>query len=422
MSVTQYNKLISSLGGGRSARFRPIIWFEDDAPQMNGQKMVATAFKPQKKITFTGPLWGIQVEARFHVRWAIGGTLPVTAGVLNDEFPLGFIDRLLLHGSNNKFNQAADFHNVNANSLFRVLDMWRAAQPQTVKVSRNGGAYQQVLDQGGAQVAAPTNTINTNTDYDVIVTYNLPVVPVGIREWVQFAYNPDDWDDLELTLFMADASGLFDNSVDPNVTVTYGAIQGNDDVGGTAAAAGAPLLRFSLIELSVADKANAKKAAAASKIGSRLLWRTFQSITNPLQAANQNALLARLTTSSLPYLRYILKTGNSPNQAPTAGVASVINNLNNSEVLFANPQRKQSAIRTYKDMDSVRDFFQFAHGAPIFKGYLMEDFCASGTLRDAFDVSGLTNDDFTILASIQQGTGALATQIGELIEERVQSL
>jgi len=75
----------------------------------------------------------------------------------------------------------------------------------------------------------------------------------------------------------------------------------------------------------------------------------------------------------------------------------------------------------YMDMDSVRDFFQMAHGGPIPAGYMMEDFCASGSLRDAFDVSGLTSDDFTILANVAQGTGALATQVGELMEERVKT-
>lgn len=421
MSATQYQRLVGSLGGGRSARFRPIIWFEDDLIAVPGGVMAPQAFSPQKKITFTGPLWGIQIEARFHVRVAIGGVLPVNAVLLHSEFPLGFIDRLKLHGANSKFQSSDDFHNVNANTLFRSLDMWKAAVPSIVKVSRNGGAFQQVLDQGGTQVAAPTNVINTNTDYDVIVTYTLPVVPTGIREWMQFAYNPADWSDLQLTAYLADASGLFDWFNQANVTITFGAIQGNEDVGGTAAAAGSPLLRTSLIELSVADHANAKAAAARGGIGTKLLYRTFQNLSVPLQSANQNVLLARLTTSDLPYIRYILKTGNQPNQAPSNGVAAVIDNLNNSEVLVANPRRKQSAVRTYMDMDSVRDFFQMAHGAPIPTGYMMEDFCASGSLRDAFDVTGLTSDDFTILANVAQGTGALATQIGELMEERVKT-
>lgn len=421
MSATQYQRLIASLGGGRSARFRPIIWFEDDAIAVPGQLMAPQAFSPQKKITFTGPLWGLQVESRFHVRVAIGAALPPNAVLLHSEFPLGFIDRLKLHGANSKFQSSDDFHNVNANSLFRALDMWKSSVPSTVRVSRNGGAYQQVLDQGSAQVAAPSNVINTNTDYDVIVTYNLPVVPTGIREWMQFAYNPADWSDLQLTCYLADASGLFDWFNQADVTITFGALQGNDDVGGVAAAAGSPLLRFSLIEISVADHANAKAAAARGGIGTKLLYRTFQTIGQQLQQANQNVLLARLTTADLPYLRYILKTGNQPNQNPSNGVAAVIDNLNNSEVVFANPRRKQTAVRTYMDTDGPKDFFQMAHGAPIFTGYMMEDFCVGGSLRDAFDVSGLTSDDFTILANVQQGTGALATQIGELIEERVKT-
>lgn len=419
--ATQYDRLIASLGGGRSTRFRPIIWFEDDNIAVPGGLMAPQAFSPQKKITFLGPLWGIQVEARFHVRVAIAGVLPANAVTPHAEFPLGFIDRLKLHGSNSKFNSSDDYHNVNGCSLFRMQDMWKAAVPSTARVSRNGGAYAQAIDQGASAPAAPTNVINTNTDYDVIITYNLPVVPAGIREWFQFAYAPHDWTDLDLTCYLADASGLFDNYNQAGVTITYGALQGNDDVGGVAAPAGSPLLRFSLIELSVADQANAKSAAQKGGIGTKLLYRTFQAITAPLQAVNQNALLARLTTSQLPYLRYILKTGNQPNQAPSNGVASVIDNLNNSIITVANPRRKQSAVRTYMDTDSVRDFFQMSHGAPIWPGYLMEDFCASGTLRDAFDVSGLTSDDFTIQAAVQQGTGALATQIGELMEERVKT-
>jgi len=421
MSATQYQRLQASLGGGRSPRFRPIIWFEDDLIATPGGVMTPQAFSPQKKITFTGPLWGLQVETRYHVRVAIGGVLPVNPVLLHSEFPLGFIDRLKLHGANSKFNSSDDFHNVNANTLFRSLDMWKAAVPSIVKVSRNGGAFQQVLDQGGTQVAAPTNVINTNTDYDVICTYTLPVIPTGIREWLQFVYNPADWSDLQLTAYLADASGLFDNFNQANVTITFGAIQGNEDVGGTAAAAGSPLLRTSLIEISVSDHANAKAASQRGGIGTKLLYRTFQSLSGVLQQVNQNVLLARLTTSDLPYIRYILKTGNQPNQAPSNGVAAPIDNLNNSIVLVANPRRKQSAVRTYMDMDSVRDFFQMAHGGPIPAGYMMEDFCASGSLRDAFDVSGLTSDDFTILANVAQGTGALATQVGELMEERVKT-
>lgn len=418
---SQYERLIASLGGGRSARFRPIIWFEDDNIAVPGQVMTPQAFSPQKKITFAGPLWGIQVEARFHVRVAIGAALPANAVLNHAEFPLGFIDRMKLHGANSKFNTSDDYHNINAGSLFRMQDMWKSAVPSQCRVSRNGGAYAQAIDQGAAPPANPSNVINTNTDYDVIVTYNLPVIPVGIREWFQFAYNPEDWTDLQLTCYLADASGLFDNYNQADVAITFGAVQGNDDVGGVAAPAGSPLLRFSLIELSVSDHVNAKAAAAKGGIGTKLLYRTFQSLNATLQQANQNVLLARLTTAQLPYLRYILKTGNSPNQAPSNGVAAVIDNLNNSEIVVANPRRKQTAIRTYMDMDSVREFFQTAHGAPIFPGYLMEDFCASGSLRDAFDVSGLTSDDFTILATVQQGTGALATQIGELIEERVKT-
>ena len=129
MSATQYQRLQASLGGGRSARFRPIIWFEDDLIAVPGQVMTPQAFSPQKKITFTGPLWGIQIEARFHVRVAIAGVLPTNAVLLHSEFPLGFIDRLKLHGANSKFNSSDDFHNVNAGSLFRSLDMWKAAVP-----------------------------------------------------------------------------------------------------------------------------------------------------------------------------------------------------------------------------------------------------------------------------------------------------
>lgn len=419
---SQYAKLIASLGGGRSPRFRPVIWFEDDNVPLNGQALAPQALTPQKKITFQAPLWGIQVECRFHVRVAIGAALPANAVILNDEFPLGFIDRMKLHGANSRFGISDDLHNVNGPTVFRALDMWKSATPSTVKVSRNGAAYQQVLDQGGAQVTAPTDTINTNTDYDVIAVYTLPVVPEGVREWAACAYNPEDWSDLQLTLYLADASGLFDYSNQADVTITFGALQGNGDVGGTAAPAGNPLVRFSLIELSVADQANAKRAIGQHGIGTKLLYRSFQTIAAPLQAANQNVLLARLTTQDLPYIRYILKTGNQPNQNPTNGVAAVINNLNDSEIVFANPRRKQTAIRTYMDTQSVKDFFQLAHNAPIFHGYLMEDFCVSGSLRDAFDVSGLTSDDFTILANVQQGTGALATQIGELLEERVKTL
>lgn len=426
MLSTQYQALIGSLGGGRSARFRPLLWFEDDFPQMNGQALAPQNFQTTKKISFDGPGWGVQVECRFHVRVALGGVLPAQAVILNDEFPLGFIDQFKVTGASSRFQKSGDIQRVNASSLFRMLNMWKVSVPTSVRVSRNGGAYQQVLDQGPdfgsngpGQVAAPTNTINTNTDYDVIVTYVIPLVPIGVREWKSFCYDPNDWSDLRVQTYVNDASGLFDQSNQANVTITFGALQGNANVGGTAAASGAPLIRFSLIELSVADKSNAAAAVKQHAIGTKLLIRTFQSLSQPLQSVNGNVILARLTTQNLPYLRYILKTGNSPAQNPTNGVTSVINNLNDSEIIFANPQRKTTAIRTYKDMDSVRDFFQMVHGAPMYKGYMMEDFCASGSLRDAFDTTGLTSDDFTILASIAQGTGALGTQIGELIEERV---
>lgn len=419
MSASQYDRLLASLGGGRSPRFRPMIWFEDDYVPVNNGALAPQPMSPNKKITFLGPLWGIQVEARFHVRVAIAGVLPANAVTLHTEFPLGFVDRFKIHGANSKFGTSDDYHNISGNSLFRMLDMWKPAVPSTCKVAKNGGAFAQAIDQGGTTAANPTNTINTNTDYDVVITYNIPVIPVGIREWLSFAYNPDDWKDLQITAYLADASGLFDYYNQADVAITFGAIQGNDDVGGAAAPAGSPLLRYSLIELSVADQANAKKAAQNGGVGTKLLYRSFQSLAATLQQAQQNVLLARLTTSQLPYLRYILKTGNAPNQNPSNGVASVIDNLNNSEIVVANPRRKQAAVRTYMDMDSVREFFQMSHGAPIFTGYNMEDFCASGSLRDAFDVSGLTSDDFTILATVQQGTGALATQIGELIEERV---
>jgi len=420
--ASQYNRLIASLGGGRSSRFRPIVWFEDDNIPVAAGALTPQTLTPNKKISFTGALWGIQIEVRYHVRVALGGVLPANAVLLHSEFPLGFIDRFRLHGANSKFQTSDDMHNVNGNSLFRLLNMWKAAVPSICKVSINGGAFQQVIDQGGTQVAAPTNTINTNTDYDVICTYNLPVVPTGIKEWLQFAYNPQDWNDLSLYCYIADQTGLFDNAIQANVTTTFGAIQGNSDVGGTAAAGGSPLIRFSLIELSVADNANAKAAHARAGIGTKLLYRSFQNLSTPLQSVNQNALLARLTTADLPYIRYVLKTGNSPAAIPSNGVASVIDNLNNSEILFANPRRKNNAVRTYEDMDSVRDFFQMAHGGPVPTGYFMEDFCVSGSLRDAFDVTGLTNDDLVIMASVAKGTGAVATQIGELIEERVRTL
>lgn len=421
---TQHDYLIGSLGGGRTPRFRPVVWFEDDALGVNGGALAPHPFTPKSAFSWKGPLWGIGVQIEFHVRAAYGAALPVNALTLNDEFPTTIVDSIKVHGANSRLKVTDDFHLIPGSSLIRYLDMFKPFQPTSVLVSINGAPYVQQLDNGSAPVAKPTFVANTNTDYDVRINFVLPVVPAGIREWLAFCYDPQDWTDLKITLGIGDATALFDNTGQANpAVITFGARQGNNAVGGTAAPAGDGLIRFSLIEVSTEDEAGAPAQNRSLGVGSKLLYRSFQNILTAIsQTVNQNVILAPLTTSELPYIRYILKMGNAPAVNPTNGVANVINNLNDAEINFAIPRRKNSDIRTYMDAFGPKDFHQAARGVTIPKGYLMEDFCVSGSLRDALDTHGLGQNDLTIRANVQQGTGALATQLMQLLEERVLTL
>lgn len=417
-----YQKMLASLGGGRTPRFNPIVNFEDVLVAVSGGQLLTPHKEtPQKKLNVDSPLWGLHVSAQFHVRVAVGGTPPATALTLNDEFPLGFIDRFELRGSNKFFGNSETFQNINANSLFRMLDMFRKFIPGTCKVSRNAGAYVQQLDNGSNPVAAPANTASTNTDYDVIVDHIIPFVPSGVREWLSFLLNPSHWTDLTLNMYMADATGLFDNTVQANApTITFGALQGTPDVtGGTAAPTGSPLLRVSLIPMRFGNsEADAQAKYAAYGIGTKLLYRTFQQITTPVQTNQNGVLLARLTTQDLPYLRFLLKTGKLPATPQSNGVASVINNLTEGLVTLVYPKKNQTQIRLYLDRHTAKDFAQQAHEAITPPGYFLEDFCLAGTLRDAVDTTGLTSDQLTLIANVQNSA---ATSVAELLEERVKA-
>lgn len=416
-----YEKMIASLGGGRTPRFNPIVNFEDVLVANAAGAVSPHKETPQKKLNVDSPLWGLHVSAQFHVRVAVGATAPATALTLNDEFPLGFIDRFELRGSNKFFGNSETFQNVNANSLYRMLNAFRKYIPGTVKVSRNGGAYVQQLDNGSAPVAAPTNTATTNTDYDVIVDHIIPFVPSGIREWLSFLLNPSHWTDLTLNMYVADPTGLFDHTVQANApTITYGALQGTPDVtGGTAASSGSPLLRVSLIPMRFGNsEADAQAKYAQYGIGTKLLYRTFQNLTTPVQSNGNGILLARLTTQDLPYIRFFLKTGSLPTTPQTSGVASVINSLTEGLVTLVYPKKNQTQIRLYLDRHTAKDFSEQAHEALLAPGYFMEDFCMAGTLRDAIDTTGLTSDQLTLIANVANSS---ASSVAELIEERVKS-
>lgn len=417
---SQYARLIAKLGGGSRPRFNPIVWFEDDFPVVNAGAMAPQKVTPQKKITFPGAMWGMQISAQFHSRVAYGAALPAAALVLNDEFPLGFIDRFEVRGSNKRFVMSESFQLLSAATLFRYLNIFRPFFSQVCRVSRNGGAYQQQIGLNANPVAAPTFTANTNTDYDVETDYILPFVPLGIREWIPFLLNPTDWTDLTLNAYVADQTGLFDKTAQANApTITFGALQGTPGVaGGTAAVAGNPLIRISLIPMMFGgSEANARTQHGRYDIGSRLLYRTEQTaITSPLQVNAGNVLLARLTTQNLPYVRFLLKTGSTPVSNPTNGVQSVINSLTDGLLSLILTRRKTTNIRQYQDVVTAKAFAQDLKQSAIPAGYFLEDFCAAGSLFDAVDTNALTSDDLTILANV---IGAAATNIAELLEERV---
>lgn len=372
---------------------------------------------PQKELPKTRPLWGLLIEYRFHVQ-VVGAA--GNASVLNAEFPLGAVDRMRVEGSSRYF-PTGDVYNLQCPTAFKFHNLYRD-YPVAAWVSQAGGTFthgtglykglQITGDALGTAATGPTAGAAT-THYDVIVFYLVPFVPLGITDPNQTALymlNGPDWNPLILHNLVADQSGLFD--VKANTTITFGALQINAaaTAGGVAAPAGSPLIRLHAIF------PNLRRVGLENSpdLGKRLLVRSFQNVTSTLQAANlADGLIARLTTGKRRYWRSLLKVGSKPTDVPTAGVGGVINTLSDGIITF--PLIKRATVRQQVPQDTQiwKEFVKFTSNVQLPLGYYLHDWVAHGNPATAFNVAGLSKDDFTIEGGVVSG----ANQIGELLEE-----
>lgn len=378
---------------------------------------------PQKEIRKNKLIWGVQLDIQFHVKVVGAGG---NASVLNTEFPLGFIDRIKIDGSSRKFGGFREFININGATLVKYLAMYPqvgtngAFRFPAVFVSRNGGTFVQQLgpnagtsinDLTGQTIAASPTAGASTTDYDVKMQMLIPVVPIGLQDPSQqalFMLNGPDWEVLNIHIFNADQSGLFD--VKANTTITFGAIQGTALAGGTAAVSGNPTINVHLI------RPNLGAARNNANLGNLLLHRTFQNLTTVLQASNlTDSLIARLSVQ-MKYLRNLVKTGVKPTDTPTNGVGGVINGLTDGIVTRPKIKKAGVPIRNPFNTFTYKEYYAQANNVSVPFGYILTDFLDHGDANTYFPADKIkTKDDFTFEGDLTSA----ANQIGEMLEERV---
>lgn len=404
-------------------QLQPAEFFETlSVPQAAGV-IVPNELIPQKEIRKNKMIYGLMLNILFHVK-VVGAS--GNASVLNTEFPMGFIDRIKMDGSSRKFGGVREFLNVNFTTLIEFLALYPqigtngAFRFPSVLVSRNGGTFVQQLgpNAGTSQSGLTGQTIAANpsagvatTDYDVNMQFIIPFVPLGLQDPAQqalFLLNGPDWEVLNLHLFTADQSGLFD--VKANTTITFGAIQGTSQAGGTAAVSGNPTIQVQMI------RPNLGAARNNPNLGNLLLHRTFQTLTTVLQASNlTDSLIARLSVQ-MKYLRNFVKTGLKPTDTPTNGVGSVINGLTDSIITRPKIKKAGTAIRNPINTGSYKEYYAQSQNVTVPNGYILTDFLDHGDANTYFPADKIkTKDDFTFEGDLT----AASNQIGELLEERV---
>ena len=390
-------------------------WFETiQVPNAAGVQ-TPQELLPQKELRKNKFIWGIKAVAKFHVR-VVGAA--GNASVFNKEFPLGFIDRLKVDGSSKKFGGVREFQNVSAPTLVQFLNGF-TFRPLSAFVAINGGKFIQMIgptagtgidgSTNNALPAGPTAGAST-TDYDCIVAYMIPFVPLGvpIEQQALFMLKGPDWEVLNVHFYVADQSGLFD--VKANTTITFGAIEGGAINGGSSAPAGNPTISIHLM------RPNLGTARDSSALGRLLLHRTFQPLTSTIQAANlTDGLIARLSVT-MKYLRMWAKTGVKPTDTPSNGVGAVIQGL--TDGIITRPKLKKAGVLIRNPIATfeAKEWYSFAHGTPTPAGYILYDFCESGDVNTYFPADQIkTKDDFTFEGDVT----AAANQIGEILEERI---
>jgi hypothetical protein len=404
-------------------QLQPAEFFETLVVPQAAGVIVPNELIPQKEIRKNKLIWGLSLDIRFHVQ-VVGAA--GNASVLNSEFPLGFIDRIKVDGSSRKFGGVREFLNANFSTLFQFFALYPqvgtngAFRFPQVLVSQAGATFVQQLGPNsgtdvrgatGKAIATSPTAGAVTSHYDVIIQAIIPLVPVGLQDPSQqamFMLNGPDWEVLNLHVFTADQSGLFD--VKANTTITFGAIQGTAIAGGTAAPTGNPLVQVSLI------RPNLGSARNNPNLGNLLLHRTFQPLTTVLQSANlTDSLIARLSVQ-MKYLRHFIKVGVKPTDTPTNGVGSVINGLTDGIITRPKVKRAGIAIRNPINTASYKEWYAQSINVTIPNGYILTDFLDHGDANTYFPADKIkTKDDFTLEGDLTSA----ANQIGEILEERV---
>lgn len=404
-------------------QLQPAEFFETLLVPQAAGVIVPNELIPQKEIRKNKLIYGIQLDISFHAQ-VVGAA--GNASVLNFEFPLGFVDRIKIDGSSRKFGGFREFLNVNFPTLIQYLAMYPqigtngAFRYPAVYVSQAGATYvQQLGPNSGTNIQGLTGkAIATNptagaatTHYDVKMEVIIPVVPLGLQDPTQmalFLLNGPDWEVLNLHVFTADQSGLFD--VKANTTITFGAVQGTALAGGTAAPSGNPTINVELI------RPNLGSARNNPNLGNLLLHRTFQNLTTVLQAANlTDSLIARLSVQ-MKYFRNLVKTGVKPTDTPTNGVGAVINGL--TDGIITRPKIKKAGVPIRNPINTIsyKEYYAQANNVTVPFGYILTDFLDHGDANTYFPADKIkTKDDFTFEGDLTSA----ANQIGELLEERV---
>lgn len=379
-------------------------WFEDVAIPVNAGVVTPQELTPQKQLWDDKYIWGLLLEVYAHVRAATGAATPLT---YNDEFPLGFIDRVRTEGEwvpSGRSKGQREFLNLSGPTLVQYVNHF-SPRVLEAQYSFNGGALTQAT--GTSAPTKPTLASSANNDFDFRFVILIPFPPLGIpiEQQALFMLRGPDWKNLYQHFTIADASGLFDHRT--GTTFTFGAYGS-----GSGAVAGNPLVRVSMIRPNMQSMRNA--------INPALVWRTFQqsSLNSVLQGSTvSDALIARLSVTPNMYNRFLLKTGVKPSDIPTSGVNAVINGLSDSEVTRPLVKKNGAVVRNPKSTFASKAWINFAHATDNLTGYYLQDFLESGDANTFFDTSKLTKDTFTLEGDV---TGA-ANQIGELMEERVEA-
>lgn len=251
---------------------------------------------------------------------------------------------------------------------------------------------------GVAPYSEGTVAVTADASLDFRQSFDIIFPPMGVSKGQQMMYLLDapNYEALRLDLTFGDPANVFTLGDQSPTLTAYGSAAGTPRVRVTGLFAQAGASRF------------------AGFVPARCI-RTFVENTSSDLTNTANGVRLFSPNKSFKYRALILKVG--VKASVTAGMDAY---LTTSDAALANIQVNNGLgrfIRRYPDFIAPKLDMQKSYGLAPSAGYCFIDFCAHGTLDDAFNTKGMvaSGEDFYVSADV---TGA-ASQAAVLITEEL---